>query len=64
MNFINCPAAFYNPTPECDAMKKMVSELKENATCAKVYDEKFFIYEHFMFLPKHVKQKYAAHLEQ
>jgi hypothetical protein len=63
MNFINCPAGFYNPTAECDTMKKMVSELKD-ATCAKVYDDKLFVYELFMFLPKTLKEKYADYLEQ
>jgi hypothetical protein len=54
MNFINCPSAFFNPTSECKAMKEMVSEVKE-AACTKVYDEKFSIYELFMFIPKQFK---------
>jgi hypothetical protein len=62
MNFINCPAGFFAQKPECETMKKMVTELKDE-TCTKVYDEKFYIYELFMFLPKQFKEKVVSHLE-
>jgi hypothetical protein len=62
MNFINCPASFFNPTPECEAMKKMVAEVKD-ATCTKVYDGKLYIYDLIMFLPKQLKEKVVGMLE-